>query len=417
MRIAVVGSGIAGLRAAYRLDPLHDVTVIEAGARVGGHAHTVRVDLDDETHFVDTGFIVFNEANYPRFAGMLSELCVATQPSDMSFAVSCARSGVEYRGSARGLIARPANLADPDFRRMTRDLIRFNRIARGIAQQGGADPDLTLADFLVRHALSDAFVDLYLVPLGSAVWSADPASFSKFPAVALVRFLDNHGLLQLAGRPQWRTVAGGSRRYVEAICRDLSRPVRTSSPVRKVVRRAERVEILTDAGIESFDEVIIAVHGDRALELLGDPTIAEERVLGAFAYQANDVTLHTDERMLPSTHAARASWNAHRPMEPVSRATVTYDMNRLQSLGSRHPILVTLNRDREIRPNAVIDRFTYHHPVYDPAVFSAQRCRAEVSGVDRTWYCGAYWGYGFHEDGVRSADWVVDRILALGRSR
>ncbi len=422
MKIGIVGTGISGLVCAHLLHPHHDLTVFEAADRIGGHTNTVRIELPSslrhrtevEIHDVDTGFIVYNERNYPNFVTLLDQLGVATQPGEMSFSVSDPRIGLEYRGTNLDtLYAQRGNLAKPWFTRMLVDILRFNRSARRLlaTSSGGADGhDLTLEELLRRGRYSDEFVERFLVPLGASIWSADPDTFTRFPAVAYARFMDNHGLLRLSGMPQWRTISGGSRRYIEALTAPFADRIRTGSPVRKIVRRHQgedgiEVELMSPThGLETFDRVIIAGHSDQALRLLSDASPAEHEILGAIGYQPNVATLHTDERFLPRNRRARASWNYHLGVAGEERrATLTYWMNALQSLESEHEILVTLNRHDEIDPATVLGRFDYDHPVFDGAAMAAQARRHEIQGVNGTFFAGAYWGYGFHEDGVRSA--------------
>ena len=421
MRIAIIGTGVSGLVAAHQLYPLHDLTVFEADARVGGHANTVDVEIDGVTHGVDTGFIVYNDANYPGFAALLRELGIATQPTEMSFSVADAHTGLEYRGSnLNTLFAQRRNLIRPSFLRLLGDIVRFNRAARrlvaGVPRWQGADrlpaaagPEddgfESIGSFIGRGRYSRSFVEQYLVPLGAAIWSADPATFTQFPMHSYARFMHNHGLLEAPGRTRWRTVTGGSRRYVDALTAPFSDRIRVATPVNKIVGAEARgdtaVEVLTDRGPEQFDHVIVATHSDQALRLIADPTPAERSVLGAIRYQPNTATLHNDPRMLPAEPRARASWNY--AIDPRSRrATITYWMNSLQAIESAQPLLVTLNRSESIDPRRVIAEFEYHHPVFDAAAMRAQRRRHEIQGVRGVSFAGAYWGYGFHEDGVQS---------------
>ena len=406
VRIAVIGSGISGITAAWMLQPIHEVTLFEAADRMGGHTNTVRIDLPDETHEIDTGFIVHNRRNYPVFCRLLDRWGVATQPSEMSFSVAVESTGLEYAGTnLNGLFAQRGNITNSEFWSLMREVLRFGRLGRAELSATGVGP--TLDEFLGRHGFSAAFSDNYLVPLGSAVWSADPNTFGRFPARSLLRFLDNQGLLTLVNRPPWRTITGGSKRYIEAAIASRPINVRTSTPVRSVRRDGEPgaelgVEIELDGASERFDAVIMAVHSDQALAMLGDASPAEKEVLGAVAYQRNIAVLHTDERMLPSSPRAWAAWNYHRPVVDAALPTVTYLMNRLHSIDSPHQICVTLNRESEIRPERVHATFEYHHPVYDHGAFAAQQRWNEVNGVRNTWFCGAWWGYGFHEDGAAS---------------
>lgn len=410
MRIAVIGAGISGLVCAHHLHRDHEIVLYEADHRVGGHTNTVRVDLAAETHFVDTGFIVLNDRNYPKLESLLTELQVETQPSRMSFSVSDGRGGFEYAGTPRGLFAQRRHLASPRFLRMVADLVRFNREARALLDlEPGAGP--SLREFLARGGYSEWFVERLLVPQAVAVWSADPAQMWSFPAGFLVRFFHNHGMLGFRDRPRWRTVTGGSRRYVERITRPFADRIRTSARVRAVRREAGGVEIAADrCETERFDEVVIATHSDQALAMLADPTDSERALLGAVPYQANEAVLHTDERLLPRRRAAWASWNAHIADEPAGRTQLTYWMNNLQSLASDTNFLVTLNRTDAIEPAKIIRTIHYAHPVYTPAGVAIQSRHAEISGQDRTHYCGAYWGWGFHEDGVVSALTALERL-------
>jgi predicted NAD/FAD-binding protein len=412
MRIAIVGTGVSGLVCAHLLGRRHEVTVFEADARPGGHAHTVRIDLADETHEVDTGFLVYNERNYPGLVRLFEQLGVATKASDMSFSVSDDVSGVEWRGtSLTTLFAQRRNTLRPAFLRMLADVVRFNRMARSLLTE--EDPtDRSLADLLATGHWSSRFVEWYLIPMGSSVWSADPSTFLDMPAVTFARFFDNHGLLDYGNQPSWRTVEGGSRRYVEAILAPLGDAVRLSSPVAKVTRGPDGVELHTDMGPERFDHVVLATHSDQALRLLSDPSLPEREVLGAIRYQPNRATLHTDDRLLPRSRRAWASWNYHRLADQPQQATLTYRLASLQGIESAHEILVTLNRDDAIRDDRVLGRFDYAHPVFDVAAIAAQRRHEEINGNRSTWFCGAYWGYGFHEDGVQSALRVCRRLAA-----
>jgi len=411
MRIAVVGAGVSGLVCAHMLRGEHEVTLFEANDYAGGHTHTVRVDTADETHHVDTGFIVHNDRNYPRFVRLLESVGVATQPAPMSFSVSDGRGGLEYNGaSANGLFANRANLVSPRFHRMILDLLRFNREAPALIGLNGSGP--TLGEFLDEGGYSRAFVERLIVPQASAVWSADPAAMWEFPASFLAEFFANHGMFGFTGRPEWRAITGGSARYVERLVDGYA--VHLSAPVGRVERFDEFVEV-TPSGAEPlrFDEVVLAVHSDQALAMLADPSRAESEVLGTIRYQPNDVLLHTDRSLLPRRPRAWASWNFHLQDEPVGRTTVTYHMNRLQTLDADREFCVTLNRNAEVDPAAVIRRLRYDHPVFTPSALAAQERWDEVSGPRRTHYCGAYWGYGFHEDGVVSALRVCERFGAV----
>lgn len=410
MRIAIVGAGISGLSTAHLLHPEHDVTVFEAGELAGGHANTVRVDTEDATHHVDTGFIVFNDRNYPHFEKLLSRLNVASQPSNMSFGVSDG-GDFEYTGSSpNGLFAKRAHLVTPWFHRMVADLVRFNRDARVLLASAGAGP--SLGHWLDERAYSKPFVERLIVPQASAVWSADPRQMWTFPARFLVEFFDNHGMLGFAKRPQWRTVVGGSRSYVDAITAPLD--VRLATPVTAITRDADGVTITPRGGApERFDEVVIATHSDQALHLLGEAaTDREHEILGAIPYQPNEAVLHTDRTLLPRRRRAWASWNYHLLPEPTGMTTVTYHMNRLQALTADREFCVTLNRSSAIDPGKVLRTFSYAHPVFTAAGARAQARHHEISGVNRTHYAGAYWRWGFHEDGVASGVRVAEHFGA-----
>jgi predicted NAD/FAD-binding protein len=412
MRIAIVGAGISGLTVAHLLHREHEITVFEAAGDAGGHTNTVRVDTLNETHHVDTGFIVFNDRNYPNFERLLARLAVPFQPSTMSFSVSDTAGDFEYSGaSPNGLFAKRAHLLTPWFHRMLADLVRFNRAARELLRDDGDGP--SLAQWLEQQAFSTAFIERLIVPQVSAVWSADPRQASSFPARFLAEFFDNHGMLGLHGRPRWRTVQGGSARYVQALVAPWRERLRLRTPVQSIERHDGHV-LLKARGEEAerFDEVVIATHSDQALALLADAGDREHEVLRALPYQPNEAVLHTDIGMLPRRRRAWASWNYHLLEEPRDRATVTYHMNRLQSLRAEQELCVTLNRTDAIDPSKVIRIIPYAHPVYTQDGVRAQRRRAEICGVERTHYCGAYWGWGFHEDGVVSALAVAERFGA-----
>jgi uncharacterized protein len=416
MRIAIIGAGISGLTVAHLVDPVHEVTVFEAAGYAGGHTNTVRVDTAHETHHVDTGFIVFNDRNYPRFERLLQRLGVASQPSTMTFSVSDGRGDFEYSGSSpNGLYAKRAHLVTPWFQRMIADLVRFNRAARSLVRDPAPHAQqISLGHWLERQRFSRPFIERLIVPQAAAVWSADPAQMWAFPARFLAEFFDNHGMLGLGDRPRWRTVSGGSARYVEALTGRLRGRIRLRTPVRSVVRAPEHVLITPRGGEpERFDEVVFATHSDQALALLEDGTERERDLLGSLPYQANEAVLHTDPRMLPRRRRAWASWNYHLLEHARPRATVTYHMNRLQSLRAEQEFCVTLNRTEAIDPSRIIRRIGYAHPVYTPAGVAAQARVAEISGRNRTHFCGAYWGWGFHEDGVVSAERVAARLGAM----
>lgn len=409
MKIAIVGAGISGLSTAHLLHPAHDVTVFEAGELAGGHANTVRVDTEHATHHVDTGFIVFNDRNYPQFEQLLARLNVASQPSNMSFGVSDG-GDFEYTGSSpNGLFAKRSHLVTPWFHRMVFDLVKFNRNARALLATGGDGP--SLGGWLDEGDYSKPFVERLIVPQASAVWSADPRQMWTFPARFLVEFFDNHGMLGFARRPQWRTIVGGSRSYVNAITAPLR--MRLATPITSITRDADGVTVMPRGGAgERFDEVVIATHSDQALRMLGDATDREQEILGAIPYQPNEAVLHTDQRLLPRRKRAWASWNYHLLPEPTGMTTVTYHMNRLQDLTADREFCVTLNRSAAIDPGKVLRRISYAHPVFTSDGARAQARHHEISGVNRTHYAGAYWRWGFHEDGVVSGVRVAERFGA-----
>jgi predicted NAD/FAD-binding protein len=403
MRIAIVGAGVSGLVSAHALAPAHEIVVFEAGTHVGGHTNTVRVDTPEETHQIDTGFIVYNDRNYPNFERLLAKLRVASQPSDMSFSVADQHGTFEFNGaSANGVFATRAMLRSAWFHRMLAEVPRFQRAARALLASGEDGP--SLGDWLETERFSRPFIERLIVPQASAVWSADPGQMSSFPARFLAEFFDNHGMLSLRGRPRWRVVRGGSARYVEALTRTFADRIRLGAPVSEIRRSDDHVEVrVRGQEAERFDHVVIASHSDQALRLLADASPREHEILAAIPYQRNEAVLHTDRRLLPRRRRAWASWNYHLLDEPASRATVTYHMNRLQSLSSSQQFLVTLNHTEAIDPARVIRCFDYAHPVFTTTGVGAQRRVEEISGRNRTHYCGAYWGWGFHEDGVRSA--------------
>jgi predicted NAD/FAD-binding protein len=403
MRIAVIGSGISGMVAAYHLCRKHDITVFESGDYVGGHTHTVDVRLGERSYAVDTGFIVFNDWTYPKFIQLLDELEVPWQPSDMSFSVRCDKSGLEYNGtSLNALFAQRLNLLRPSFLRMVADILQFNRRAP-LLLADGADT-LSLGEYLKREGFSRYFVDHYIIPMGAAIWSSRPADMLNFPVRFFVEFFSNHGFLSVDNRPTWRVVKGGSRAYIERLTAAFADRIRLNSPVVGIQRQQHKVAVRLKSGaVESFDQVFIACHSDQALKLLSDPSTEEREILGAIGYQANEALLHTDLTLMPKRRLAWAAWNYHLPAVRHDRVTVTYNMNILQRLEAPEQLLLSLNRTADVDPRTVLGSYLYHHPVYTTAAVAAQKRRHEINGTRRTYYCGAYWGYGFHEDGVKSA--------------
>ena len=410
MRLAIIGGGISGMYAAHLLAHVHEVTLFEAEAAIGGHTRTLDVQVGGQFHAVDTGFIVCNDHTYPNFLRLMARLGVETQPSDMSFSVTCARTGLEYRASSLNtFFAQRSNLLNLRFWRMIIDIARFRR---ALPEMLAADEGYTLNEHLRAGGYGELFREAFLLPMGAAIWSADPERFGKFPAAYFARFFTNHRILELKDQPLWRTVQGGSRSYIEPLCRPFRERIRLAAPVSRVERQSEGVMVSSPAGKERFDGVVLGVHSDQALAMLADPSPAEREVLSVIPYQPNRVVLHTDQGILPKERRAWGSWNVRVPAEAGGRVVMTYWMNNLQNLAAREQLFVTLN-ETAIDPKLVMDQTVLHHPVYTSSAFAAQKRWAEVNGVNRTWYCGAWWGYGFHEDGVNSALAVAH---ALGAS-
>ena len=410
MRIAVVGSGISGLASAWLLSQAHDVVLFEANDYLGGHTHTHPIELAGQRYAVDTGFIVHNPAHYPLLTRLFRALGVATQPTTMSFSVHNARTGLEYNATTLDtLFCQRRNLVSPRFLGMVRDLFRFYRQAPSLLDGDGPGPGI--GDWLDDNGYGAAFRDDHLVPMASALWSSPPEQVLAFPARYLVQFMANHQMLQVSGRPEWRVVRGGSSTYVSALRARWQVQERLRCPVRSVTRDAHGVIVDSVVGSERFDRIVLACHSDQALALLGDASDAERDVLGAIAYQPNDVVLHTDASLLPRHRKAWAAWNAFVPGTPGAPCTVSYCMNLLQGLRSREPFVVTLNRSEAIDPAKVLRRLHYQHPVYNAVSVAAQRRKDRIQGRNHTWFAGAYWGWGFHEDGMRSA---VDVAAGLG---
>jgi len=403
MKIAIVGAGISGLVTAYLLSRDHDITVFEAADDIGGHTHTVDVPTSDGTFAVDTGFIVFNEKTYPNFIKLLDLLGVQWQASNMSFSVQCEKTGLAFSPSTfNTLFAQRRNLFRPAFYRMLLDAIRFRRESLALLHR--QDDQMTLWAYLKKGKYSRGFIDHFIIPMGASIWSADPNRFMDFPVQYLVAFFHNHGFLNVRDQPEWRTIKGGSKQYIAPLTRGFKDKIRLHSPVHNVRRNANHVALNIDNGTRHrFDQVVIATHSDQALEMLADPTDTESEVLGAIAYQTNLAVLHTDASLMPRPRTAWASWNYHIPKNKMDRLALTYNMNLLQRLSSAEQFCVTLNMPGAIDPGKQIKQILYHHPIYDPKSLAARRRHKQINGVNRTWFCGAYWGYGFHEDGVNSA--------------
>ena len=404
-KIAVIGSGIAGLSAAHVLNREHEVSLFEANDYLGGHTHTQDVELAGKVYPVNTGFIVFNDWTYPNFIKLMDQLGVESEASDMSFSVRCENTGLEYNGtSLNSLFAQRLNIIKPKFLFMVKDILRFNKQTVELLNSNAVDDDQTLGQFVKEHGYSDAFVNYYIVPMGAAIWSASVDVMMDFPLRFFLKFFNNHGMLSVDDRPQWRVIKEGSRSYIEPITRTFKDRIHLNTPIKHVKRHNNGVEIITEQGdIHHFDQVVFACHSDQALAMLPEPTREESEVLGALPYQNNHVVLHTDERLMPKKKLAWAAWNYHIPQRANDCAMVTYNMNILQNFDDApETLLVTLNRSQEIDPRKVIAKFEYTHPVFTQDGVKAQARHGEISGKNRTHYCGAYWFNGFHEDGVKS---------------
>ena len=411
MRIAIIGSGIAGLTCAHLLSRGHEITVFEAADWIGGHTHTVDVQWQGQHYAVDTGFIVFNDWTYPNFIRLLDHLGVASRPTEMSFSVHDPQTGLEYNGhDLDSLFAQRRNLLSPGFWGMLRDILRFNRQVLADLDSGRIDAATTLGDYLRAQRYGQRFIDHYVVPMGSAIWSMSRADMLGFPLQFFVRFCRNHGLLSVSNRPQWRVIEGGSRGYIEPLCRRFVGRIRLNCAVTRVSRDDGGVTLACATGPERFDSVVFACHSDQALALLDTPSRAEREVLGALRYASNEVVLHTDTRLLPQRRKAWASWNYRLGGTQQAPAALTYDMNILQGIDAPVTFCVSLNQTAQIDPAQILARFDYAHPQYSLAAVAAQARHAELQGQQHSFYCGAYWANGFHEDGVTSALRVAEHF-------
>ena len=403
MRIAVIGSGISGMVAAHLLSEEHEITVFEANDYIGGHTHTIDVPENGNVIPVDTGFIVFNTKTYPNFTKLMQQLEVAWQPSDMSFSVQCKKTSRYFKPSTlNSLFADRRNLFRLSFFRMLAEALRFRSKAAELLDTD--EYQITLQEYLEANQYSREFIDHFIIPMGSSIWSTDPVRFKEFPARYFVEFFSNHGFLNIRNQPQWLVIKGGSRQYIQPLTRRYRDRIQLNTPVTSIRRRPDRVEINTANGQSAqFDQVIVATHSDEALKMLSDPSDTEREILGSIPYQENLAILHTDTAVLPPKKIAWASWNYHIPEQELGRVALTYDMNILQSLGADKEYCVTLNLPGTVDEAKKIDTFLYHHPLYSPESLTARRRQADINGVNRTYFCGAYWGFGFHEDGVKSA--------------
>ena len=399
MKVAIIGSGISGLVCAYLLDRSHDVTVFEASGKPGGHVHTVDTKGKNRSHRVDMGFIVFNEGNYPGFCKLLEQLGVESQTTRMGFSVSDESLGIEYSGeSKKGMFGSLRNIVDPFHHKMVLDIIRFHKVAKMENLKEGE----TVSEFVTLHHLGRRFQTHYLYPLGSALWSCPEDTFASFPMEFAIDFFSNHKMLQVKGRPVWRVVKGGSMTYVDKIVDILGDCIRLNSPVQSVVRMQESVEIITDHGMEAFDEVILACHANQSLRLLQSATPDEREALESFPYEKNEVLLHTDTSVLPQRTSAWASWNAKTDGKNGGKSTVSYSMNILQGLEDETQFCVSLNQGRRVNKDSHIEKVDFSHPTFSKKRKAVQSRHSEFIRNDRVSFCGAYWGYGFHEDGLQS---------------
>ena len=402
-KIAVVGTGISGLIAAYLLSPKNEVEVFESNNYIGGHTRTITVEIDSQSYPIDTGFIVYNEWTYPNFMKVLAKNRIQSQSTNMSFSLSCEETGLEYNGTSfNGLFAQKKNLLRPSYYKMVYDIIRFNREAKNFLKES-KESKISFDKFLKNLNFDRNIQDFYIYPMASAIWSAAPAMIAQAPFQFFARFFDNHGMLNIQDRPKWRVIQGGSREYIKRLISGFQNKIRLNCPVKKIFRKNDSVKLAIFDEEKTFDYVVLANHSDQALRLLSNPTKDEEKILGSIHYQENEAVLHTDSKVLPKSKKAWASWNYHKQKKEVNRTCVTYNMNMLQNLNAKSTFCVSLNYGHRIDPEKVINTTTFHHPVITPEGIEAQKRHHEINGINRTFYCGAYWGSGFHEDGVNSA--------------
>jgi predicted NAD/FAD-binding protein len=414
LKLAIIGTGISGLTAAYLLQEQHELTVFEAGDWIGGHTATMDVEYQGRDYAIDTGFIVYNDWTYPNFIKLMKILGVPSKPTEMSFSVKCGLTGLEYGGNnLNTLFTQRRNLLSPSYLKMISDIVRFNKEAIEDLEKNRISDDVTLGEYISSKGYGEKFSSKYLIPMGSAIWSASAATMLEFPLLFFVRFFKNHGLLSVNNRPQWRVIQGGSGQYLKPLTKSFGERIRTNTAVRSVERFDDRVELMLDGGDkEVFDQVIFACHSDQALALLNNASMAEQEVLGAIPYQDNDVVLHTDDSLLPEKKLAWSSWNYWLRSEYQEQAILTYDMNILQGIEAPATFCVTLNASDAIAPDKILGRYSYSHPVFSMASVAASERWGEINGVNRSWFCGAYWGNGFHEDGVNSGIRVATALGA-----
>ncbi|MGI9130753.1 MAG: NAD(P)/FAD-dependent oxidoreductase [Candidatus Methylopumilus sp.] len=401
MKIAIIGSGISGNTLAYYLNPHHQITLFESNDRVGGHSHTHQINLFNQKISVDTGFIVFNKKTYPHFLKLLHELKVPYENSAMSFSVKDSQKDFEYNGTnLNALFAQRKNLINPRFYKMIREILRFNKSSVMLLNK---DEEISLGEYLEQENYSDFFKKYYILPMGSAIWSSNIKTMMQFPAKFFIQFFNNHGMLNINDRPQWLTISGGSINYVEKITQSFGKKIKLSQNIKYVDRKNDHIAIHFHDQIEKFDWIFFACHSDEALKLIKSPSLQEKNILKAIPYNDNEVILHYDDNFMPKRKLAWAAWNYHINNSDISPASLTYNMNILQNLKARVPILVTLNPQQKINKKKIIKTLTYAHPQYSLRSIEAQSNHHLISGVNRTSFAGAYWGNGFHEDGVKSA--------------
>ena len=410
--IAIIGSGISGLTAAYLLSKKHRVTVFEKNATIGGHTATVDIEKDGKSYALDTGFIVFNDKTYPNFLALLAEIGVAKQATEMSFSVHNCQTGLEYNGhNLSTLFAQRRNIFRPKFWQLIVEILRFNKLCKNIFEQQTYHEGDTLGDFLAQNDFSDFFAEHYILPMGAAIWSSSLAQMEAFEFRFFVQFFHNHGLLNIADRPQWYVIPNGSRSYLEPLCESFKDNIIVNADIKGITRINDKVHLhFNNSAEQTFDEVVIACHSDQALALLNDASEDEKAILSAMPYSTNSVILHTDKNLLPKREKAWASWNYQLSSDREKAASVTYNMNILQGIKSDHTFCVTLNQKEDIKPNAILREFTYHHPIFSSQSIKAQQQRSMICGQKHTHFAGAYWHNGFHEDGVRSAVEVAQRF-------
>ena len=403
MRIAIIGSGISGLTAAYLLNHDHEITLYEANDHIGGHTHTHDIEIEGKIWAVDSGFIVYNERTYPNFIRILDELGVERKPTRMGFSVKSVSNNLEYAGhSLDGLFSQRRNLIRPSFWRMIKSILRFKKESE--EQLNELPLDMTIGSFLEKNHYPSEFIEHFIIPMGAAIWSTMPNMMTEIPAVFFIRFFQNHGILAIKDKPTWWVINGGSKNYVKKMTAGFTDRIMVSTPVKRV-KRNDSIEIIAGSPqhMTRFDAVVFACHSDQALALLADPSYAENEILRAITYQKNDVLLHTDHSVLPTRRKAWSSWNYQLDSDPERPVALTYNMNILQGLESSVTFCVTLNDPQAVSPDRIIKEITYHHPLITIESISAQKRKNEISGVNNTYYCGAYWHNGFHEDGVVSA--------------